>query len=102
RQWAGASAWQPWAWSSTHGRARRERARAQTESGEGGGKGPARGGRREGEGGAARIGGPGWLEVSRRAVVTAAQNQITVKDQTIVQFPRSRRGSHAPGKTTDT
>ena len=60
--------------------------------------GPVRGRRTHGEGDAARIGGPGWLEVSRRAVVTAAQNQITVKDQTIVQFPRSRRCSHAPGR----
>ena len=30
-------------------------------------------------GDAARVGGPGWLEVPLRAVVTAAQNQITVQ-----------------------
>ena len=70
-------------------RARQRQARAQTESVERCVTGPVRGRRTIGGGGAARIGGPGWLEVSRRAVVTAAQNQITVKDQTIVQVPRS-------------
>ena len=40
---------------------------------------PVRDRRTLGEGDAARVCGPGRLEVSRRTVVTAAQNQITVK-----------------------
>jgi hypothetical protein len=42
-------------------------------------------------GDAARVGGPGWLEVPLRAVVTAAQNQITVQ-ATKLSFSSADRG----------
>src|SRR3954451_25418932 len=60
--------------------------------------GPIRDRRTCGESDAARVGGPGWLGASRRAVVTAAQNQITVKGQTTVQFRPVERCSHAAGQ----
>jgi hypothetical protein len=47
------------------------------------------------------MGEPGRLEASPRAVVTTAQNQITVKDQTIVQSRPVPCASRRAGQATD-